>query len=743
MKRFFKKNWFNLFCVITIVAVLATTVNISDTPSGKYNVNFGGKVITLGNPAYAAGALDYEFDGIDDDVQFQAALNALPATGGQLVVVSATTIVFGATVTRAIDNVTITGSGRGTYFTHDAATALFTAGGNNWVFFNLRVDTTAAQLVTAMGATTGWSWENVTTNDAQFAYRTDDATGGDHWAIPTGRGATYVIATSDASAINKAQADVVLTGANDFTILQAAINTAQASGGGKIKIIGNNVILGATGIVLNPAINDTTLEFVGVNIQYSGTGKAITLEQPAALTKNFHPRIIGGVITATGAGTASATAIGISAMQWQYGYINCTIAEFNSGTAIKFASGGGATDFAENNHFNVYINNCKNGIYFTGTGGTDYNTIDYIAYVNDVADTGGYAIKTDDTHGTLQLEITNANIWLHQNDTIGLDLIRANVFHISSIKFEGGAFTGCIGIKTSDISIGSIENLMAAGGTGNGKVFDLFVAGSGTPDYVNLGQYRITYMNANFAGVKLSYSGIDVNVNPWFTTDLTGYFPASGVNAWEAAEGSPDNGSLSHIHNAANVDDTIYGSFGYDIPAIPNTAITLLARVKTATLESQVLIGITTFDAAHGFLDNYLMGNIYVVQPADGWSLLAWNTMVPANARFIRFYILTQKGDNTTKTYFDSIQFIVQQNEFTKSTFLVNHGTATLLNTATTVVFAHGLAGTPTWVTIAWKEDPTNAIADWWWTADATNITLNGVDPGASNLDFSWTAGIN
>jgi hypothetical protein len=69
-----------------------------------------------------------------------------------------------------------------------------------------------------------------------------------------------------------------------------------------------------------------------------------------------------------------------------------------------------------------------------------------------------------------------------------------------------------------------------------------------------------------------------------------------------------------------------------------------------------------------------------------------------------------------------------------------NHGTATLLNGQTSVVFAHGMAITPTHVSISWKENPTNVIADWWWSADGTNITVNGVDPGATNLDFSWDA---
>jgi len=68
-----------------------------------------------------------------------------------------------------------------------------------------------------------------------------------------------------------------------------------------------------------------------------------------------------------------------------------------------------------------------------------------------------------------------------------------------------------------------------------------------------------------------------------------------------------------------------------------------------------------------------------------------------------------------------------------------NNGIATLLNGTTSLVVAHGLDLAPTIVNIAWRENPTNPIGDWWVSAiDATNFTLNSVDPGASNLNFGW-----
>ena len=70
-----------------------------------------------------------------------------------------------------------------------------------------------------------------------------------------------------------------------------------------------------------------------------------------------------------------------------------------------------------------------------------------------------------------------------------------------------------------------------------------------------------------------------------------------------------------------------------------------------------------------------------------------------------------------------------------------NSGTDTLLNGNTSVIVAHGLSAAPTVINITWRENPDNVIADWWVdTIGVDNFTLNGVDPGASNLDFGWEA---
>lgn len=69
-------------------------------------------------------------------------------------------------------------------------------------------------------------------------------------------------------------------------------------------------------------------------------------------------------------------------------------------------------------------------------------------------------------------------------------------------------------------------------------------------------------------------------------------------------------------------------------------------------------------------------------------------------------------------------------------------GSATVPNTATSVVVTHGLATTPTRVQITPRENPSNAITFWWVdTLTTTQFTINvDADPGASGLDFDWRA---
>lgn len=272
MLSYLRRKWQLLTCTVLVSVLLGLSgiqvVNKQELGS-RIGIGIGSeKVITLGDIAYAAGSVDYTFDGTDDNVQFQAAFNALPSTGGKLVVVSAVQINFSSTVTRAIPNVTIEGSGRGTYFTYNGSSPIFTAGGNNWKFVNLRTDAGSI----SMGSTTGWEWNNVTINTTYYTYRTPRATTtGASWEIPVGRGATYVVAASDAPAVWKSQADVLSYGTNDQTDISS--------------LIADNVT-----IILSPGTFVFGNQMVTIrndNVHIIGQGESTIIDFTASTTRGF------------------------------------------------------------------------------------------------------------------------------------------------------------------------------------------------------------------------------------------------------------------------------------------------------------------------------------------------------------------------------------------------------------------------------------------------------------------------
>ncbi len=272
----FLRNIKRKVLMLGLAGILAGTAAISGVAIGdkqavrqdsSFSIGIGEKVITIGTAVYAAGTADYTCDGVADNVQFQAAFDALPAAGGKISVLTGN-YVFAATVTRAIPNVTIEGNGLSTNFTYDGINPIFTAGGNRWVFASFVTDAGGINL----GATTGWQMQNVLLGATYYAYRSqtgqavfNDVTAaaltdsgltsgrlpvagaggllGDSsnltWNNPSlqvgganvTRGATYVVAASDAPAHVKAQADYVCDGTADQVEIQAALNALPAGGG--------------------------------------------------------------------------------------------------------------------------------------------------------------------------------------------------------------------------------------------------------------------------------------------------------------------------------------------------------------------------------------------------------------------------------------------------------------------------------------------------------------------------------
>ena len=162
MKNLKKKRWSVIISIAVILAFIFTAfpihIGIGDAENAVLRVGKeGGFYLTIGNPTMAADA-DYTCDGTADDDTFQTAIDALPASGGQLFVLAGTyNWAAGETVTRAIDDVSIVGVGGSVYFDSADESNIFSAGGDRWLFCNLRTDAGSLD----MGATSDWMWLNV------------------------------------------------------------------------------------------------------------------------------------------------------------------------------------------------------------------------------------------------------------------------------------------------------------------------------------------------------------------------------------------------------------------------------------------------------------------------------------------------------------------------------------------------------------------------------------------------------
>jgi len=440
----------NAILVGLLVSLLGIQVQVADRQdSVGYSVKIGvgdERVITLGSAVHAAGSVDYTYDGVDDDVQFQAALDTLPVTGGRLVDVSAVQKNFSATVTRAIPDVTIVGSGAGSYFTNDGATAIFTAGGNGWHFENLRTDAGGIN----MGATTAGLWTNVTIDTQLYTYYAPtigigsvfDLTAEDSLTVSSltngrvpyagasgllgdstnltfdgtslqvsganvTRSATYVVASSDAPAHVKAQADYVCDGTADDVEIQAAIDALPA-GGGKV-VLSEGIFNVNAGITIG---DNTHIEGLGWN--------TILRVVPSTFPDNV------SVLKFNLASKSKISNLHIDG-EWDNGRID-------NDHGIEFA---GTTDCSVDS---VYIEQCR-GQGIVTSSATRGIISNYISYRNE--------------HRGINVGSTSSYFTI--SDCIAIDNYRSG-FLVGSpgIPSHHIEFVNCIGYQTSKDNIGGV-----------------------------------------------------------------------------------------------------------------------------------------------------------------------------------------------------------------------------------------------------------------------------------------------
>lgn len=156
-----------LYTILTVAGLLLALVLTAFPVS--VGVSDGIPRLIIGNFVSAQDA-DYVCDGINDEETVQDAIDALDSGGGMLYVLAGVYhFSDGETVSRDIDRVSIVGLGGATRFEGDGVTALFAAGGDNWLFANLDVDTGGIDMM----ATVDWCWLNVYNGTELFGVATD------------------------------------------------------------------------------------------------------------------------------------------------------------------------------------------------------------------------------------------------------------------------------------------------------------------------------------------------------------------------------------------------------------------------------------------------------------------------------------------------------------------------------------------------------------------------------------------
>jgi len=230
LRRLANRKILLLFSIAVVISLVMTAfplnIQTEDAENAIFRIGTGDKdyYITIGSPVSAQTA-DYTCDGTADDVTFQTAIDALPATGGQLFVLAGTYNWQAATsVTRAIDNISIVGIGAAVLFDGDDSTVLFTAGGNDWLFSDLETDAGSID----MGATTDWMWLNVKVDTTKYTLRTPDI------SIIDGNvdlgGTDTTLARASAGDVNIEGNIIYRAGGTDVPVTDGGTGSSTASG---------------------------------------------------------------------------------------------------------------------------------------------------------------------------------------------------------------------------------------------------------------------------------------------------------------------------------------------------------------------------------------------------------------------------------------------------------------------------------------------------------------------------------
>lgn len=239
-------------------------------------------------------------------------------------------------------------------------------------------------------------------------------------------GARYVVA-SNASAREKTRADYVCDGTADQVEIQAAINAAQAEGGGFVQLSPGNFNIAAT-ITINGTLDENDPRTVTLR----GCGQQVTeLTVASGVTgitisnwAQVHLEKLGLLISGAGIGIKSVGVNNVANSNnisfWHSSFRDLRI---NGGFVSTSTTWGMELGMPWRSTFdNIEIEGCRNGIKVINNA-TMQNAGDCVfsRFFVEIVGTGGYALYVDSIDGNM-----NQNTW---------------------IDFEAGAnSTGCTGI---------------------------------------------------------------------------------------------------------------------------------------------------------------------------------------------------------------------------------------------------------------------------------------------------------
>ena len=185
-----------------------------------------------------ADCVDYECDGVNDDVEFQSALDELSMFGGEILILEGI-YRLSQTISRAIDDVTITGCGQATMIDLDGISAVFDAGSQSgWTFRHFAMDEGGVNI----SAASGWMIQNILIGGEHIAFLAAEEVVYSDIGVPVDGLVNVMVAASDASNAAKTRADYVCDGVADQVEVNEAIDVLP-HGGGRVVLSGGTYSL--------------------------------------------------------------------------------------------------------------------------------------------------------------------------------------------------------------------------------------------------------------------------------------------------------------------------------------------------------------------------------------------------------------------------------------------------------------------------------------------------------------------